>query len=117
MAIRNQSTKKSYIKDKKITICDYIEGVNENGYPIEGLFPIPNGENIWAYYRQASGNEFYAAAQVNASIEAIFKINWRDDLNENMIIQYKGKEYNITRIDDYEGYKNDLTIYATTKGV
>nr|WP_305728501.1 hypothetical protein [Bacillus sp. 491mf] len=31
-----------------------------------------------------------------------------------MKILFRGKEYGITRIDDFEGYKQDLTIYAYT---
>jgi len=29
-----------------------------------------------------------------------------------MQIQYRGKDYKITRIDDFEGYKKDFKIYA-----
>jgi len=45
-------------------------------------------------------------------VEMIFEINWRDDITPKNWIVYKGKEYNITRIDDYEGYKDTLRIYA-----
>lgn len=101
-----------HIKDKKITILQITEGYDEIGNPIEVEEPIPGGENIWAYYRQASANEFYGAASVNYKVEAVFEINWRNDINTTMKILYKGKKYNITRIDDYEGYKQDLKIYA-----
>lgn len=39
-------------------------------------------------------------------------IGWRNDLHPSMSIMFRGKEYGITRIDDFEGYKQDLVIYA-----
>ena len=101
-----------HIKDKKITILYSTIVEDEIGNQEEVEAPIPGGENIWAYYRQASANEIYGAASVNYKVEAVFEINWRNDINTTMKILYKGKKYNITRIDDYEGYKQDLKIYA-----
>ena len=100
------------LKDKKITIMGVTEGQNDLGDPIQIRGPIPGGENIWAYVRHASGREYYAAKQVQAEEEMIFEINWRDDITPKNWIVYKGKEYNITRIDDFEGYKDTLRIYA-----
>lgn len=104
--------KGNYIKDKKITILTTRTGYDELANPITEVEPLENGENIWAYYRQASADEFHGAAMVNYKVEAIFKIAWRNDLHNSMTIVFRGKEYAITRIDDFEGYKEDLTIYA-----
>ncbi|MCL2313210.1 MAG: phage head closure protein [Firmicutes bacterium] len=41
-----------------------------------------------------------------------FVINWRNDIDTNMEIEYNGKFYDITRIDVFEGYKEDLQIFA-----
>jgi SPP1 family predicted phage head-tail adaptor len=101
-----------HIKDKKITILQITEDYDDIGNPIEVEEPIPGGENIWAYYRQTSGSEYFAARTVNSKEEVVFEINWRNDIDTTMKILYKGKKYNITRIDDYEGYKQDLKIYA-----
>ena len=100
------------LKDKKITIMGVTEGKNDLGDPIQIRGPIPGGENIWAYVRHTSGREYYAAKQVQAEEEMLFEINWRDDITPKNWIVYKGKEYNITRIDDFEGYKDTLRIYA-----
>lgn len=100
------------LKDKKITILDVFIETDEIGNQNEVIRPIPGGENIWAYYRQASADEFFGAASVNYKVEAIFEINWRRDINPRMKILYKGEVYEITRIDDFEGYKKDLRIYA-----
>ena len=100
------------LKDKKITIMGVTLGENDLGDPITIRGPIPGGENIWAYVRHTSGREYYAAKQVQAEEEMLFEINWRDDITPKNWIVYKGKEYDITRIDDFEGYKDTLRIYA-----
>ena len=100
------------LKDKKITIMGVTLGENDLGDPIQIRGPIPGGENIWAYVRHTSGREYYAAKQVQAEEEMLFEINWRDDITPKNWIVYKGKEYDITRIDDFEGYKDSLRIYA-----
>ena len=115
MESNRRGTPRRILKDKKITIVAWKTIEDEIGQDIGVFEPIENGENIWAYYRQTSGKEYFAAAAVNAREEAIFIINWRNDIATNMEIEYKGQSYNITRIDDFEGYKKDLKIYAHTK--
>ncbi|AUN16120.1 TPA: phage head closure protein [Clostridium botulinum] len=100
------------IKDKKITILKYQEGENELGETIVTYVPMPGATNIWAYYRHASGAEFYAAHTINTKVEVIFEIAWRNDIDTYMQIRYKGRDYSITRIDDFEGRKVNLRIYA-----
>ncbi|GAA0121739.1 hypothetical protein UT300018_10550 [Clostridium faecium] len=101
------------LKDKKISIVTLQEGKDEDGYPTgKELKPIPGGENIWAYYRHSTGKEFYEAAKINVKVEAIFVINWRNDITISMQIKYKNELYKITQIDDFEGYKRELKIYA-----
>ena len=99
-------------KDKKITILRPIYEQDEYGYQDVTWEPLPGGENIWAYFRHASGNEFYAAASINTKVEVIFEIRWRDDIDTTCQIRYKGEDYSITRIDNFEGYKDNLKIYA-----
>lgn len=99
------------LKDKKVTILTYREIRNDYDYDIE-YYPLPGGENIWAYYRQATASEFFGAMTTNYKVEAIFQIAWRPGLNTYMQIRFKGKDYRITRIDDFEGNKTDLKIYA-----
>lgn len=103
------------LKDKKIQILEMHGGdgeTNDNGFPIPKYWePIHEGM-LWAYYRQLSGKEFFASATLNQTEEICFTVNWRADLSTYMIIYFRGKFYEITRIDDYEGYKRDLNIYA-----
>lgn len=105
-----------HIKDKKISILQEVDTgeTDEYGDPVKAWLPIPGGANIWAYYRHVSGSEFFAAQQVNVKEEVVFEINWRNDISPTMRIGFRDKQYCITRIDDYEGYKGDLKIYAYT---
>lgn len=99
------------LKDKKIRILQYIHSTDEYGFGLDEWKPIHNGK-LWAYYRQLSGNEFYAAAMVNASEEVVFTINHRTDVTTEMLVEYKGKFYDITRVDNYEGYTDDISLYC-----
>ena len=44
-----------------------------------------------------------------------FTINWRNDIDPVTMcyVRYKDTFYKITRIDTYEGYKDDLKLYAS----
>lgn len=101
------------LKDKKIRILTYDTYVNDNGFSVEEWRPIHNGK-LWAYYRQLSGREFFAAATVNATEDVVFTVNYRDDIDTDMLVEYAGKYYQITRIDNHEGYKTDIDLYCKT---
>ena len=44
--------------------------------------------------------------------ELLFQINYRTDITTVHIIRYNGVLYDITRIDNYEGRKEDLKLYC-----
>ena len=98
------------LKDKKIDILAVQNIINENGYPEETLQPIC--PPVWAYYRHLSGKEYYAANAENVQEEVMFQIGWRDDLTTRHVIRYRGILWDITRIDDFEGRKEDLRVYC-----
>lgn len=102
-------------KDKKIIIYKRTSTQNASGYPIEAYTPIhPN--KLWAYVRQQSASEYYAAYAVQITEDMLFVVNWRADLitdqTLSLYILYKGLWYNVQRIDTFEGYKEDLQIYG-----
>lgn len=102
----------SGIKDKKIVIYS-PEYDNTGGVQSEKWKPIHPG-TLWAYTRQLSASEFFAAAATQYQESAFFTVNWRDDIDTYMQIRYKGVWYMITRIDTFEGYKDNLKIYVKT---
>lgn len=102
-------------KDKKIIIYR-VENIYEPGdMPISRYKPIHPGM-LWAYVRQQSASEYYAAMAVQATEEILFVVNWRSDLiapdTKSLYIFYKGAWYDVQRIDTFEGYKEDLQIYG-----
>lgn len=104
-------------KDKKVTVYKSEHGQDPGGYHnIIGYRPIHPGR-LWAYVRQLSASEYFAAKATQVSEEILFVVNWRKDLaNPNatlgLSLEYNGCWYNITRIDTFEGYKEDLQIYG-----
>ena len=99
------------LKDKKIRIIAFTSTTNEHGFNTEEWRPIHSGR-LWAYYRQLSGSEFYASAMVNAAEEVVFTVNHRTDVTTEMLVEYGGKFYDIKRIDNYEGYTDDISLYG-----
>ena len=76
------------LKDKKIEIC------------------------VWAYFRQLSGHEVVTGISTKTNETVLFQISYRADIKTTHVIRYKGVLYDITRVDVFEGYKADLTIYC-----
>lgn len=103
------------LKDKKILLIRYAETI-VHGEPIAGWETIHDGR-LWAYYRQLSVQEIAASSALFTVDDSVFVINWRKDLDLNMLIAYNGKHYNLIKIDGFEGYKDDITIYARSTGV
>ncbi len=104
--------KGSVLKDKKITIYKKVITEDSIGNQITKYQPIHPGK-LWAYVRQLSAQEYFAAAQVQHKEEMLFTINWRPDISPAMFIEYKGVWYDIQRVDTFEGYKENLHLYAS----
>ncbi len=68
--------------------------------------------NVWAYFRQLSGKEFFAAVAYRYDEEVLFTINYRAGLTTACYVEYNGVKYSVTRIDPFEGYKQDITLYC-----
>ena len=98
------------LKDKKIELLQQVTTRDNEGFAQTTLEPIC--PPLWAYFRQLSGKEVFAAATTNYKEEVLFQINYRTDLTTANMVRYNGTLYNITRIDTFEGYKEDLTLYC-----
>ena len=102
-----------YLKDKKIELLQAVNTINENGYAEETLKQIC--PPVWAYYRNLSGKEYYAANAEQVQEEVLFVINYRADITTALLIRFNGALWDITRVDNYEGYKGDLKLYCKRK--
>ncbi|MCL2105790.1 MAG: phage head closure protein [Oscillospiraceae bacterium] len=98
------------LKDKKIELlrADYTK--DAEGFSAETLVPI--APPVWAYFRHLSGKEIYAAMTVQAVEEVQFVINWRRDITTRHVVRYGEVLYDITRVDTFEGYRGNLSLYA-----
>ena len=104
--------KGNVLKDKKIKIYKKVLTEDDIGNQIAAYKPIHPGK-LWAYVRQLSAKEYFAAAQVQNKEEMLFTVNWRPDIAPQMYIEYKGVWYDIKRVDTFEGYKENLHLYAS----
>ena len=96
------------LKDKKIEIQETTYVSDKYGNRIKQTVTIAT---VWAYFRQLSGDEIYrVTTQTEETV--MFRINYCSDITTSHVIKYKDTLYNITRVDVYEGYKRDLTLYC-----
>ena len=98
------------LKDKRIQILSVAHSTDAEGFAVETLTPI--APPVWAYFRQLSGKEYFAAQSVQAQEEVLFVINWRNDVTPQHVVRYAGVDYDITRVDGFEGYVTDISLYG-----
>jgi len=103
------------LKDKKIEILRVISTKDADGFSVETYEPIHPGR-LWAYFRHLSGQEIYASGATFAKEQVLFVINWRGDVDARHIVRYGARLYDITRVDCFEGYRADLSLYAARRG-
>ncbi len=101
------------LKDKKIEILKQVHHRDEMGITTTTLEPL--APPLWAYFRQLSGKEVFAAATTNYKEEVLFQVNYRPDIQTTHVIRFKGALYDITRVDVFEGYKQDLKLYCSRR--
>ena len=101
------------LKDKKIEILQQVTVKDNEGFSTTTLDPI--APPLWGYFQQLSGKEVFAAATTNYKEEIRFVINHRTDLTTAHAVRYNGILYDITRIDTFEGYKEDITLYCSRR--
>lgn len=114
MATQSKVSRQKH-KDKKIIIYEIIDTQDADGYSVTAYKPLHPG-TLWAYVRQQSAGEYYAAASTQITEDMLFAVNWRSDLTtwntRSFFILYKSVWYDVQRIDTFEGYKEDLQIYG-----
>ena len=88
------------LKDKKVNIYREKYVPNGNGYTTKVTEPV--ALNVWAYFRQLSGKEIFAAAAYRYDEEVLFTINYCAGLMTACYVEYNSVKY-ITRIDPFEG--------------
>lgn len=107
------------LKDKRIEVLCAVHTYDSSGCAITGYMPIMDTADgkQWAYFRALGGSLYYAAQATQVKADVMAVVAWSDWLAamrwiEKVYIRYGGRLYQATRVDTYEGYKRDLTIYA-----
>ena len=103
----NDTRRRRRIKDKKVVI--YSRRTVDGAFVYTPLHP----DRLWAYVRQLSGDEIHRAKQDMRDEDTQFILNYRPDYADWDHIAYRGTFYNVVRVDTFEGYKADLTVYAS----
>ncbi len=98
------------LKDKKIEILAVKHTITENGFTERTLTAVC--PPVWAYFRHLFAKEIFAASALMAVEEVLFIVNHLAGLNTTHVIRYKGALYDISRVDNYEGYRYELKLYA-----
>lgn len=86
----------------KVVIQKYVNIVNDNGFEEEIW---EDYKTVWASVSNLYGREYFAAAAVQAEKTVKFTIRYTDEIDTSMRILFKGKQYNITSIDNIK-YEN-----------
>lgn len=103
---------KKQLKDKKIQILVSTTTAIPGKTP-KKTWALMHTGTLWAYVRQLSQLEYFSAKAASLKEEMLFVINWRNDIDPlKTCIKYKDKYYYVSRVDTYEGYKQDLKLFA-----
>ena len=99
------------LKDKKIEIQEVRYVSDAIGNRKKETVTIAT---VWAYFRQLSMQELHNIT-TQLDEEVLFQIGYRADLTTSHMIKFRGIQYDIVRIDTFEGYKDDLKLYCKRK--
>lgn len=91
----------------RITIQEFTEGYNENGFPIEEWQDV---KLVWAMIKTLKGSEFYQAASTQNENSLRFVIRYTTGLNPDMRILYKNRIFEIESIINDDEMDKTLTI-------
>lgn len=93
----------------RITLQKLTNTVNENGFELETWEDV---KTVWAAASNLHGREYFAAAAVQAENTVKFTIRYLEGLDTAMRILFRGKQYNITAIDNIKYQNRYLEIKA-----
>jgi SPP1 family predicted phage head-tail adaptor len=86
----------------RITLQQRTTTVSEQGFEEETWADY---QTIWAAISNLHGREYYAAAAVQAENTVKFTIRYLPGIDTAMRILFRGKQYNITALDNIK-YRN-----------
>lgn len=109
------------LKDKRVRLAGMVKTFDSEGFPSDGYMPLHEGDGmVWAYYRTAGGSVYWSSDALQSKCDAIFIIGYDPIVAHtpafgSLFLEYGGALWTVTRVDGFEGYRRDLTLYATRK--
>lgn len=86
----------------RIIILKPVKITDDNGFETE---TYENFKTVWASISNLHGREYFEAATLNAEKTVKFTIRYIDGIDNSMRISFRGKQYEITFIDNIK-YEN-----------
>lgn len=97
--------------NRKITIQSVTQTEDTYGAPVDTWATFVE---VWAQVKPIRGDEYFAAQQVNARVDAVFRLRWLSGVLETMRIHYDDKLWDIRSINEL-GFREGLEIYAEVR--
>lgn len=95
--------------DKRVTIRSRGDTRDEYGAAVPTW---PTLAEVWAQRLQQTGREFLAGDKDTAERGVVWRIRWRDDIDETMRVSFEGQEYDIVEVREL-GRKAGLELHTT----
>lgn len=102
----------SEIKDKKIAVYAVVTDRDLWDHEIKVKRYIHDRNKLWAYVRELSEREKFAAKAAGSEESTVFKVCHNSKLKAGLYLEFLGETYQIKSVDGFEFYKRDLTIRA-----
>ena len=101
--------------NKKIQIVQYKEfGEDKDGFPMPPERIVVR--DCYASVRNTSGGEVIKANSEFSEVKKRFLVRWsKAEINTDMVVAYKGKEYDIEYINNFGDGNKYLEIYTSMK--
>lgn len=100
------------IKDKRIRIYTVETDRSASGYERKQSKAVTKTERVWAYARQLSEKERFAAKAAGTDQSMLFKIGYNASVSSGQYVDFKGKTYRIESVDRFEFNRQDLVLRA-----
>ena len=108
---------KTDIKDKRISIFELAVERSPKGYEQRVKRPVTKTEKVWAYARELTDKEKFAAKSAGVEQSILFKVAYSAAIKAGQYIEFRGSYYRIVSIDKFEFYKRDLSLRAIECGL
>jgi len=94
----------------RITIQNQVKSKNSFN---EWVTDYDDWATVWAEILPATGNAYFQAKQLNATVDGVVKIRYLEGLLPTMRIKYGNRYLNIVSIVQPQESKRELHIYYT----